>query len=495
MAQDCVQTCVKHNAIIDVFCEDCDLCLCSDCTRCDHGSHNWVTLVRASTEKRKELSQILNYVKNEKLPDIDKHIEKTSKRIEEIENQCESEINNLRMHNNEIITKLSEIMIYREKKIRENQKKKNEEIEILKSNLLEKRKILAEKVEFLEEYSTTSELSLVNHHRELRKMLSETDIDERNIHLSVRYRKGKIINEELEQMIGQTINLDDIGAEKSCEFQHGCNGISILEALNTDECFLKNIKSSYVEQVDKNGEEKQKFNIDPDDVCVADDGRAYITDASSNCISCISSSGSRSTVFSAHPLVPVGICKSRDGRSGLLITLREEFDNSESDKFLLNSQSRRLLRHMSIMGDLNHEIEFEKDSEYRLFTYPWRVTQNRYAEICVVNQKSSTSGELVILSRNGRKKSVYGGKVEDFTPYDVVYDSCCNILVTDGSNHCVHVLSREGEFLRYLLTEKDVNDPMSLSLYKSTLWLGESNGLVKLFNYKSVSWSYELYST
>jgi hypothetical protein len=70
-----------------------------------------------------------------------------------------------------------------------------------------------------------------------------------------------------------------------------------------------------------------------------------------------------------------------------------------------------------------------------------------------------------------------------FCPTDVYGDSRCIILVTDLFNHRVHLLSPDVEFLKYLLTENEVLVPFALSLYGSTLWVGDCNGMVKLFHY------------
>ncbi|XP_062599217.1 uncharacterized protein LOC134260684 [Saccostrea cucullata] len=171
--------------------------------------------------------------------------------------------------------------------------------------------------------------------------------------------------------------------------------------------------------------------------------------------------------------------QSVDG--GLLVTLRD----NESDLFKLESHSRRLVRHITVTGDVIHEYGYQEDGQTRLFTCPARVTQNSNSDICVVNRTSLTTGELVIVSVSGRMKSVYRGQnmTKNFFPTDVVCDSLCNILVTDRASKNIHLLSPVGEFLKFLLSGREVNGPARLSLYKSTLWVGYYDGLVKVFQY------------
>lgn len=68
---------------------------------------------------------------------------------------------------------------------------------------------------------------------------------------------------------------------------------------------------------------------------------------------------------------------------------------------------------------------------------------------------------------------------------DVACDSYCNIIACDMYNSKIHLLCPNGNFIMYLLTETEVKDPWSMSLYKSTLWVGDNHGLVKVFQYKA----------
>uniref|UniRef100_A0A8W8J1B8 Uncharacterized protein n=1 Tax=Magallana gigas TaxID=29159 RepID=A0A8W8J1B8_MAGGI len=136
-------------------------------------------------------------------------------------------------------------------------------------------------------------------------------------------------------------------------------------------------------------------------------------------------------------------------------------------------------------GDVICEYEFQEDGQTRLFTVPWRVKQSTNTDICVVNWTSESTGELMILSFTGSLKLVYRGqKLEKkFKPTDVVFDSHCNIIVSDTFNSKIHLLSPDGEFMKYVVTENGITYPVSMSFYKPTLWIGTYDGLVKLFQF------------
>lgn len=200
----------------------------------------------------------------------------------------------------------------------------------------------------------------------------------------------------------------------------------------------------------------------------------YITDYTNHAIVRLSPSDSASTVLNTAPLLPAGICQSTEG--GLLVTLVD--DNIK--KCHPDSKSRRLVIHVTLTGDVIREYEYQEDGQTRLFTVPYKVRQNGNTDICVVNRTSQSTGELVILSSSGFLKYVYHGN-----PTDVVCDAHCNIIVTDCTNSQIHLLSPDGEFMKYLLTENEVKHPRSMSLYKSTLWVGDNQGLIKVFQFNN----------
>ncbi|XP_062581492.1 uncharacterized protein LOC134243277 [Saccostrea cucullata] len=327
-----------------------------------------------------------------------------------------------------------------------------------------------------------SDYSLIDNHRELTKLLAVQDVDIKDCEYSVRYVKREISDDVMENMIGKTLDLNNISLNKTNSFKYGDKLIGVLEALCEDQCYIRELGSDNIEKVNKEGDKSHEYNIKANAMCMNhDNGDVYFTDFSKKSISSLSPSGSVSIVISTDPLVPWGICQSVD--DGLLVTLRDK----ASDYYKLDIHSRRLVRHITVTGDVIHEYEYREDGQTRLFTFPLKVIQNSKSDICVVNHTSYTTGELVILSPSGRRKSVYRGQnlTKDFKPTDAVCDSLCNILVTDFyiSKKQIHLLSPDGEFQKFLLQDNDVNLPVRLSLYKSTLWVGYREGLVKVFQY------------
>ena len=332
-----------------------------------------------------------------------------------------------------------------------------------------------------EKSGTMTDIILIKAHRELTKVLSTQVNAAQKSDFFLRHEGGDINNTVLESMMGQTFDAEQITVTETDSFQCSDKPIIVLDAMNEDTCFIRQVESPYVEQVNKCGKKEKQFSVIVHGVCVIDINDVYVTDYKNNSISRLSLSGSVFTLCSTEPLIPMGICLIKAGC--LLVTLRD----SESDPFQPNSHSRRLVRHVTLTGDVIREYEYQEDGQTRLFTMPMRVTQSGNTDICVINRTSGLSGELMILSFSGSLKSVYPEQNQrgKLNLTDVVCDSYSNILVSELSNSSVHLLSPDGTFMLYLLTENQVKHPTIMSLKKSTLWIGNAKGLVKVFQYKS----------
>ncbi|XP_078337085.1 uncharacterized protein LOC144626601 [Crassostrea virginica] len=475
--------CEKHDLMpIDVTCEDCEEFICSKCAKDDHKDHNWDTISTAATIRTRGLLKAMTKIEEKDIQQINEHIQKASQQMEENKKRYESEVSKLQKHYDAIVETLDKIKKKHEKILRDSLERKNADVSKAKSSLEEKRKKVLQRVKSMKEKgSSMTDIILIKTHRELTKLIS-TEVDyKQKSDFSLRYEGGDINKAMLESMMGQTFDAEQITVTETDSFQWGEKSILVLEAMNEYRCLLSNNKFQNVVQVSKSGKKEKQFSVDVYGVCVTDNNDVYVSDMKNMSISRLSSSlfpsGSVSTAFSTDPLQPVGICKTMDG--GLLFALGD----TESDYFQPNSDSRRLVRHATLTGDVIHEYEYQEDGQTRLFTMPSRVTQNSNTDICVINETSNTTSELLILSFSGSVKSVYPKQEHRHHFSDVVCDSYRNIIVSEKQKSSVHLLSSDGEFMRYLLTEKQVNNPQSMSLKKSTLWIGDTHGRVKVFQY------------
>ncbi|XP_052703774.1 uncharacterized protein LOC128180032 [Crassostrea angulata] len=479
--QEHIPMCEKHSINIDITCEDCDEFICSQCAKTDHKDHDWKTIPTAGSLRRRDLQKTLGKIKEKDVKTSEEKIRNASKQLEVNQKRFDSEVSKLQKHYDAIVSKLDEIRKNIETKLREVLERENAELKRKQLDLKKKQIQINDLVTFLDEkHNTMSDYGLIDNLRDLTNLVFERDSEiKRGDHL-VEYRRGDISEVLLKSMMGQIFDWDAITITERGLIQYGDEGIYLMEAINEESSFVSDTKSNYIERINIRRKKREKIKIDANDACVTKQGDVYVTDRKNNSIVRLFSTGSISKVFSTAPLHPGGICQSTD--DGLLLTLRD----AASDFFQPNSQSRRLVRHVTLTGDVIREYEYQEDGRTRLFNAVRRVRQNGNTDICVVNMKNETLSDLMILSLSGSLKWVYRGQTlaECFFT-DVACDSYCNILACDMFNSKIHLLCPNGNFIRYLLTETEVKDPWSMSLYKSTLWVGDNHGLVKVFQYKA----------
>ena len=96
------------------------------------------------------------------------------------------------------------------------------------------------------------------------------------------------------------------------------------------------------------------------------------------------------------PYYPRGIATCADG--GLLVCMTDSYCSCASDN------SRRFVAKYTT--DLKLDKVFEFEDNKRLFTRPYRMTENINGDICVTDKTAMGSGRVVVLDRHGKLKSI-----------------------------------------------------------------------------------------
>ncbi|KAJ8299240.1 hypothetical protein KUTeg_023300 [Tegillarca granosa] len=185
------------------------------------------------------------------------------------------------------------------------------------------------------------------------------------------------------------------------------------------------------------------------------------------------------------PLFPVCLCLSSDGH--ILVTM---YDQSSYD---VNKTSKSLVTRMTTTGQILTTYEYDNDK--RLFILPFGIDENTNKDICVVNRTTDISGHVVILNASGRLKCTYKGQGgEMFDPVRVKCDKFGHIILSD-LNKKIHILNKNGQLIKYLMTEKDLQDvpgPLVIDT-NNLLWVGCFESRVYIVNKNALKEEIRLY--
>ncbi|XP_048742929.2 uncharacterized protein LOC125656364 [Ostrea edulis] len=121
----------------------------------------------------------------------------------------------------------------------------------------------------------------------------------------------------------------------------------------------------------------------------------------------------------------------------------------------------------------------------------WPICENVNGDLCIGHRYKHAIDKVVVCSKSGNARFDYNGlggtqKFDWFKVHGLATDSLGHILISDGFNHVVHLISQNGDFIAYILTQNDrISCPSGISVDQSdNLWLVES-GSVKVYQYMS----------
>ncbi|XP_013417982.1 E3 ubiquitin-protein ligase TRIM56-like [Lingula anatina] len=251
----------------------------------------------------------------------------------------------------------------------------------------------------------------------------------------------------------------------------------------------------------------------PGDISISPTGEyvtVYDTEAKLNVFSSDGTFKTSITSVSGTKLqFPVGICHFPDGR--MIVS-----DNGNNKLFMLSSQwevlqttcvqepwgvalndnysevavarlgTARAIRLYDIDREriaLTADHEINSYNGTPIFDEPYKVAYMKNGCIIACDDKAK---KVHILSPAGEPLYQYTGPDNNLgSPHGVCVDAYDNILVTDIDNHCIHLVSRDGKFIRYIVTKADgLCDPWACTINQGgDLVVTEHDGKLKVYRY------------
>ncbi|XP_055999609.1 E3 ubiquitin-protein ligase TRIM71-like [Ostrea edulis] len=190
------------------------------------------------------------------------------------------------------------------------------------------------------------------------------------------------------------------------------------------------------------------------------------------------------------PDKPVGLCLTGSGE--ILVCL-----DSRAYLMLTSTVRVRVVRY-NCSGTKIQEFQISQNMT-GVVPREWPICENVNADICTVDMRSdhmykfSARNRVVVYDKSGNHRFQYGRrggtqKFDHLEPRGLATDSLGHILISDGFNHVVHLISQDGQFIAYILTKDDgIACPWGIAVDQSdNLWLVEHKGSrVKVYQYLS----------
>lgn len=135
---------------------------------------------------------------------------------------------------------------------------------------------------------------------------------------------------------------------------------------------------------------------------------------------------------------------------------------------------------LSVNGEFKQTIEYD-DNGYRLFISPQYITCTPLeCDIWVTDNKTEQKS-VTVTTNAGKLKFKYKGPnfglSKQFSPRDLVATSQGHVLIADYFNQTIHVVSTDGHFLKFLLTnDQGLQQPCVMSkISADTYWITSEN--------------------
>nr|XP_011440098.1 uncharacterized protein LOC105337168 [Crassostrea gigas] len=171
------------------------------------------------------------------------------------------------------------------------------------------------------------------------------------------------------------------------------------------------------------------------------------------------------TMFNTGDWQPFGVTSAASG--DLLVCLRKD-DQSKVVRY-------------SSTGTVLQEIQYDSQCQplYKDATY---VTENVNGDIIVTDWKKNA---VIAVNRSGIFRYSYSGKDNNFKALSVATDSNGHVIITDRPGNKIHMLDKDGRFLRYIIPEGGIKDPRAVCILgDGEMMVGEcETGIAKRIKY------------
>lgn len=223
------------------------------------------------------------------------------------------------------------------------------------------------------------------------------------------------------------------------------------------------------------------------------------------------SDGNSSVVFdvssedtTGHIITGICLLKDSTNQIGHIFAIRPTYRLAicyvDALTYEITSKSRRYVVNVDAYSESDSElsfsvcsdtlIEFEDvNKKERYFTFPKRIARSDLGDKWIIDRKSPSNGDVKVFQSNKPPllKFVYRGNPgSTFDPMDIK-PSQGVMVISDCSNHNVHLVKNDGTFLMHVMTGgQGLQYPRALCVDAfDRIWIGCDDGTIHILKYRN----------
>lgn len=463
----------------EIFCKECDVPFCSQClSEGSHKNHDITGICGTYAVLKDKILKDTNYLKENMIPEFEKNVHQMNQWIEETTEQYDQVARTMSQIGNIWREQLEAAIAHHKNKI---QASRTKDVQILTKceeslteplakirEIINKNKQIVSSLDFkqLFEYrSSVENFRRVPHITEINAPSFEqhTSLLNQMVELI-----GKLGHSKITNIPGYVIRIHMENPTLLTTFQSKYKkGIRRLRCVSKGNAWICGFYDRWLKSFDLNGTTRHRILLKHAPICFSTNNRGdiiFLDDHSANIVQ----DGENECLFRVTDWKLRSVCCTVHDE--LLIGMTN-FQKTEG----------KVVRYsgLKIVG------EIQRDSEGNLlFCMPYFVQENRNLDICVTEVKLQ---KILVTDKMGSLRFTYSGNPaakNTFKPLDIATDSKSQILIVDKSNRCVHIIDKDGQFIR-IIGGFDLEEPISISVsLEDNLWVGESkSGIVKVIQY------------